>query len=183
MRYALPFLLIGSPAFAATGPFFSLGNTDFVVTLGFLVFVGVVLYFRVPSRLTKMLDDRTTGIRSDLDEARALREEAQALLANYERKTREAKAQADQIVANAKAEAQSAADQAKRDLKTSVDRRLAGAEEQIESARNAAIREVRNRAIQVATAVAAEVVAKQMTSEESDRLIDQSIETVSAKLH
>ncbi|WP_299842331.1 F0F1 ATP synthase subunit B [uncultured Jannaschia sp.] len=183
MRYALPLLVIGSPAFAATGPFFSLGNTDFIVTLGFLVFIGFVLYFRVPSRLTKMLDDRSTGIRSDLDEARALREEAQALLANYERKTREAKAQADQIVANAKAEAQSAAEQAKLDLKTSVDRRLAGAEEQIESARNAAIREVRDRAIQVATAVAGEVVAKQLSPEDADRMIDQSIETVSTKLH
>ncbi|WP_299820683.1 F0F1 ATP synthase subunit B [uncultured Jannaschia sp.] len=183
MRYALPLLLIGSPAFAATGPFFSLGNTDFIVTLGFLLFLGILVYFRVPSRLTGMLDDRSGGIRSDLDEARALREEAQALLASYERKTREARAQADQIVANAKAEAQSAAEQAKLDLKTSVDRRLAGAEGQIESARNAAIREVRDRAIQIATSVAAEMVARQMTAKDADRMIDQSIETVSAKLH
>ena len=75
-----------APAFAAGDRFFSLANTDFVVLLAFLLFVGVLVYFEVPGRVLQMLDKRATGIRSDLDEARALREEAQTLLASYERK-------------------------------------------------------------------------------------------------
>ncbi|MEM7710280.1 MAG: F0F1 ATP synthase subunit B [Pseudomonadota bacterium] len=183
MRYALPMLLLASPAFAASGPFFSLGNTDFVVTIGFLVFLGIVLYFKVPGLLMGMLDGRAEGIRKDLDEARELREEAQTILASYERKTREAESQADEIVATAKREAQAAADQAKADLEASVERRLAAAGDQIESAKAAAIKEVRDRAIAVATSVAAEVVVKQMSAEDSNDLINRSIETVSTKLH
>lgn len=184
MRFILPLsLLAATPAFAASGPFFSLGNTDFVVLLGFLVFIGIVFYFKVPTMLTGMLDDRAKGIRGDLDEARALRDEAQALLASYERKTREARDQADQIVAHAKAEATDAAEQAKVDLQTSVARRLAAAEEQIESAQKSAVREVRDTAISVAVAAAGEVVAKQMSAAEANKLIDQSIDTVAAKLH
>ena len=183
MRYVFLCTLVASPAAAATGPFFSLGNTDFVVTIGFLVFVGVILYFRIPSRLTGLLDDRSRGIRDDLDEAKALREEAQTLLASYDRKIREAKDQAADIVAGAKAEAESASVQARADLEVSVQRRLAAAEDQIDSARNAAVREVRDRAIVVATAVAADVLRKQMTEAEAGRLIDASIETVGAKLH
>ncbi|MEM9796898.1 MAG: F0F1 ATP synthase subunit B [Pseudomonadota bacterium] len=183
MRYALPFLLLAAPAHAASGPFFSLANTDFVVSIGFLIFIGILLYFKVPAMLMSMLDDRAAGIRRDLDEARALREEAQTLLASYERKTREAQEQADEIVATAKAEAQATADQAKVDLEASVARRLAAAEDQIESARAAAIRDVRDRAIAVATAAAGEVVAKQMSATDANKLIDQSIDTVSAKLH
>lgn len=175
--------LAATPALAASGPFFSLGNTDFVVTIGFLIFVGIVLYFKVPSKLMGMLDTRAAGIQKDLDEARALREEAQTLLASYERKTREAQTQADEIVATARAEAQATADQARVDLDASVQRRLAAAIDQIDSARNAAVKEVRDRAIAVATAAAGEVVAKQLTAAEADTLIDQSIETVSAKLH
>lgn len=184
MRYLLPLTLVATPAFAASDkPFFSLANTDFVVTIGFIVFIGILVYFKVPALLMGMLDDRAKGIQSDLDEARALREEAQTLLASYERKTREAQEQAEEIVAAAKADAQAAADQARVDLDASVQRRLAAAEDQIESAKAAAIREVRDRAIAVATAAAGEVVAKQMTAAEANALIEKSIETVSAKLH
>ncbi|WGH79875.1 F0F1 ATP synthase subunit B [Jannaschia ovalis] len=183
MRFLLPLTLLATPAAAATGPFFSLSNTDFIVTIGFLVFIGVLIYFKVPGLLMGMLDKRADDIRKDLDEARALREEAQSLLASYERKTREAQTQADEIVAAAKAESQSAAEQAKVELEASVQRRLAAADEQITSARNAAVREVRDRAIAVATAVAGEVVARQLSADDANKLIDSSIDTVSAKLH
>lgn len=184
MRFVLPaVLLTATPALAATGPFFSLKNTDFVVLLGFLLFVGILIYFKVPSRLAGMLDNRATGIRGDLDEARALRDEAQGILASYERRTREAHDEAAAIVAAAKTEAKHAAEQARVDLEASVTRRLASAEEQIESARAAAIRDVRNRAIQVAIAAAGDIYARQMTESEADALIDRSIEIAGAKLH
>lgn len=180
---AAPLILAAGPALAATGPFFSLRNTDFVVLLGFIVFVGVVLYMKVPGKITGMLDDRAAGIRRDLDEARALREEAQTVLASYERKTREAHEQAEAIVTNARREAEAAAAQARTDLDASVARRMSAAEEQIDSARASAVRAVRNEAVTVATAAAAEVVAKQMTAADQNRLIDQSIDTVAARLH
>ena len=94
-------MVAASPALAATGPFFSLGNTDFVVLLGFILFIAVLVYFKVPGLLAGMLDKRAEGIRDELDEARSLREEAQALLASYERKSRDVQEQADRIVAHA----------------------------------------------------------------------------------
>lgn len=184
MRLILPIaLLTATPALAASGPFFSLANTDFVVLLGLIVFLGILVYFKVPSLITGQLDARADGIRKDLDEARALREEAQALLASYERKTRDAHTQADEIVASARSEAEAAGKQARTDLETSVARRLAAAEDQIDSAQKAAVREVRDTAISVAVAAAGEVVAKQMTASEADAMIDRSIEQVAAKLH
>lgn len=172
-----------SPVLAADKPFFSLGNTDFVVTLGFIAFFGVLIYFKVPSLLTGLLDKRAEGIKSDLDEARALREEAQTLLASYERKHKEVQEQAGRIVAAAKEEATVAADQAKADLTASITRRLAAAEEQIVSAQAAAIKEVRNQAATVAVAAARDVITKQMTSASGNALIDAAIAEVEAKLH
>ncbi|CAG0911668.1 unnamed protein product, partial [Cyprideis torosa] len=101
-----------APAMAASGPFFSLKNTDFVVLVGFLLFLGVLIYYKVPGLLGGVLDKRAQEIRSELDEARALREEAQALLASYERKAHEVQDQADRIVAHAKQESELAAEQA-----------------------------------------------------------------------
>ncbi|SHJ13426.1 F0F1 ATP synthase subunit B [Wenxinia saemankumensis] len=176
-------LLVPAPAFAAGDVFFSLRNTDFVVLIAFLVFVGILIFAGVPKQLSGMLDKRADGIRKDLAEARALRDEAQALLASYEKKKGEVQAQADRIVANARDEAERSAEQAKADIATSVDRRMAAAEEQIANAEARAVREVRDRAITVAVAAAREVIAGRMSEDQANALIDRSIDTVGAKLH
>jgi len=182
-RLAALATLAATPAFAAEKPFFSLANTDFVVLIGLLVFIGILVYFKVPGILAGMLDKRAEGIRSDLDEARSLREEAQSLLASFERKSAEVKEQADRIVAAAKSDAEEAAEQAKRDLDASIDRRIRAAEDQIASAEAAALRRVRDRAISAATAAAAEVLAKDMDGDRANALFDEALETVKAKLH
>jgi len=176
-------LTSASPAFAAGGPFFSLTNTNFVVTISFILFVAVLLYLKVPAMLGRLLDKRADTIKSELEEARALREEAQTLLASYERKQKEVQEQADRIVEHAKSEAAAAAEQAKEDLKKSIARRMQAADEQIASAEAGAIREVRDRAVTIAIAAAREVIAKQMTAANGNKLIEDAIETVDAKLH
>ena len=181
-------MLMASPVLAASknpfsAEFWKLSNTDFIVSIAFILFIGVLFYFKVPGMITKMLDERAAGIQSDIDEARALREEAQTLLASYERKQQEVQEQADKIVAQAKVDAEAAAEQARNDLKTSIARRLAAAEEQIASAQAGAVKEVRDTAAVVAVQAAQDVIAKQMTATTANTLIDDAIAEVDAKLH
>lgn len=178
-------VLLASPALAASGEYglLSLRNSNFVVFLAFLLFLGVLAYFKVPQLVMGLLDKRAETIRGELDEARRLREEAQTVLADYQRKQREVQEQSERIVATARDEANRAAEKAKADLKDTIDRRVRGAEEQIESARKAAIEAVRSRAVEVATAAAAEIARARMGEQRQDALIDQSIETVDARLH
>ena len=185
MKYisALILTVVASPALAASGPFFSLYNSNFVVLLAFIGFVALVLYLGVPKMLGKMLDARADGIRSELEEARSLREEAKALLASYEKKHAEVKAQADRIVEAARVEAAAAAEQAKADIKDSVARRMVEAEEQIASAEASAIKDVRDEAIVVAVAAARDIIANQMTAADGNSLIDEAIEQAGSKLH
>ncbi|WP_145106671.1 F0F1 ATP synthase subunit B [Cereibacter sediminicola] len=175
--------LAASPAMAATGPFFSLSNTNFIVTLAFLIFMGILVYARVPGRILGMLDRRALQIRSELEEARALREEARTILASYDRKQKEVQEQAARIVASARDEAQAAAEQAKADLKASIARRLAAAEDQIASAEAGAVRAIREQAISVAVAAASDVLARQMTPAATSASIDESIKEVEARFH
>ena len=175
--------LAASPAFAASGPFFSLANTDFIVLVSFLLFVGVLVYLKVPGLLGGLLDKRAEGIQAELDEARALREEAQSLLASYERKQREVQDQADRIVAAAKESAAEAGEQAKKDLAASIERRVQAAEDQIASAEASAIKKVRDEAARIAVEAAGEVIAKEMTEAQSGALIQDAIKTVEDKLH
>ena len=180
---AIAATLIASPALAASGPFFSLYNTNFVVLIAFLVFVGILVWKKVPKLLGRALDDRAQMIRNDLDEARLLREQAAALLATYEARQKEVQEQSVRIIAAAKDEAIAAAAQAKADLNASIGRRLAAAEDQIESAVKSAERAVRDQAITVSIAVAGQVLAKQMTADGATASIDAAIAQVAAKLH
>ncbi|SEG09170.1 F-type H+-transporting ATPase subunit b [Jhaorihella thermophila] len=181
---ALVLTLAAAPAVAAgDAPAVSLYNTNFVVLIAFVLFVGILVYFNVPKLLGNALDKRAEGIRQELEEARAMRDEAQSLLASYEKKQREVQEQADRIVAAAKEDAALVAEQAKADLEKSIQRRLAAAEEQIASAEAAAIKEVRDRAIAIAVAAAGDVIAKQMTAAQANKLIDEAIAEVDAKLH
>ena len=175
--------LLASPAMASTGLEFSLQNTNFVVLVAFIIFIGILVYMKVPAKLTGMLDARAATIKAELDEARALREEAKSILATYERRQKEVQEQADRIVSSARDEALAAAAQAKEDLKASIARRLASATEQIASAEAGAIRQVREQAVSVAVAAAGDVLSKQMTAEAASSSIDEAIAQVEARLH
>lgn len=174
---------VATPALAATGPFFSLRNTNFIVLIAFLVFVGVLLYFKVPGRIGALLDQRAAGIRRDLDEARRLREEAQEIYASFERRQRDVAGQADQIVANARREAEAQAAKAQADLKTSIERRLKAAEDQIASAESDAVRAVRDRAVQAAVSAAAALLAAQVSAGQRSAGIDEAIDEVERRLN
>ncbi|MBU3029429.1 F0F1 ATP synthase subunit B [Paracoccus marinaquae] len=181
--FAIAAVLAAGPAAAAGDSFFSLANTDFIVLLAFLIFVGILIKFKVPGIIGGLLDKRAEGIRSDLDEARRLREEAQEIYASYERRQREVKGQAELIVANAKREAEAQAAKAKDDLKVSIERRLKAAEDQIASAEADAIRAVRNRAVQTAIAAASELLARQVKAGQRSAGIDDAIEDVARRLN
>ncbi|HHX91592.1 MAG TPA: F0F1 ATP synthase subunit B [Paracoccus sp.] len=186
LRLALMASLAAGPALAAPPagkPFFSLYNTDIVVALGFLVFVGILVYFKVPQLITGLLDKRADTIRDELEEARTLREDAQELRASFERKQVEVKEQAERIVAKAREDAELAAQQARADLEVSIARRLKAAEDQIASAESDALREVRNRAVTVAITAAADLIARNLSADQAAKLVDDSIKTVEARLH
>jgi F-type H+-transporting ATPase subunit b len=177
------FVFAATPALAASDkPFFSLANTDFVVSIAFIIFIGILVHYKVPGLIGGMLDKRSDSIQSELNEAKALRDEAQSLLAIYERKQKEVQEQADRIVASAKEEAMNAAAAAKDDIAQSITRRLAAAEDQMSSAQAAAIKDVRDQAIVVAINATKDIMFKQMDAKSVGALIDTSIATVGEKL-
>jgi F-type H+-transporting ATPase subunit b len=160
-----------------------LQNTDIVVAIGFFIFVGILLYYGVPKLIASRLDDRAVKIRKDLDDARAIREEAQALLAQYERKQKEVRALAEEIVEAARVESAKAAEAGKEDIRRSVERRLKTATDQIAAAEAAAVREIRDKAASVAVAAAAEVIRSRMSEADAEALVSRAIGEAGAKLH
>ncbi|RMF35658.1 MAG: ATP F0F1 synthase subunit B [Alphaproteobacteria bacterium] len=158
-------------------------NVEAIVITAFVLFLALLVWAKAPATVIRMLDARAERIRNELDEARQLREEAQSLLASYERKQREVEKLAEDIVARAVEESREAIEAGKAELERAVARRLKAAEEQIASAEAGAIRQVRDQAIAVAVAAAAEVMARNMPPEKASALIDDAIRTTGERLH
>lgn len=158
-------------------------DSNIVVTVSFTLFFAILFYYGVHKLILGALDQRADRIRNELAEARRLREEAQATFAEFERKQKDVAAQAEEIVEHARAEAEATAEKAKADVAASIERRLKAADEQIAMAEQRAVRDVRDRAIQVAIAAASDVLAQRLGDDQASTIIDESIETIGKRLH
>jgi F-type H+-transporting ATPase subunit b len=158
-------------------------NSNFVVGVAFVLFVALLAYLGVHKYIARALDERAGRIRAELGEARQLREEAQELFAEFERKQRQVAGQADEIIAHARTEAEAAAERAKEDIRLSIERRLRAADEQIALAEANAVRQVRDQAVAVAIAAASDVLRQRLGEDRDRGLVDQAIEEVGRKLH
>lgn len=148
-----------------------------------ILFLVLMLVLKVPGTIGKALDKRANDIKAQLAEAARLREEAQALLAEYQRKRKEAEAEAEHILASAKREASALAEDAKRKTEEYVARRNQLSEQKIKQAEADAINAVRSAAVDIAVAAAQKVAAEKATGATGDALFQNAIEQVRTRLN
>lgn len=148
------------------------------VAISFLLFVGLLVYLKVPAIIARMLDERSAKIARELAEARKLREEAQSLLASYQKKRVDAEKDAADIIEQARKEAEAYTAEAGRKLAETLERRTKQAEQKIAQAEAAAIKEVRTVATDIAVAAAGQLLGDAVKGAKGDGLIADSIAAV-----
>ncbi len=154
----------------------------FWVALAFVVFVAAV--FKPVSRMMgAALDGRAEKIKQELEEAVRLHEEAQILLASYERRQNEALKEAEDILAHAKEEAERQARQAGEALEELIRRREAQAMDRIARAEEEATADVRNAAVELAIAATRKLISSELDEDHQQALIDEAIGELGDKLH
>jgi F-type H+-transporting ATPase subunit b len=158
-------------------------DAEFWVAVAFVIFVGGLLYLRVHKTAIAAIDARRTRIAAELDEARRLREEAQALLAQYQQKQREAEAEAAAIIAGAKAEAERLNVEAKAKMEDFLERRTKMAETKIAQAETQAVADVRAAAAEAAVAAAEKILKDTVHGKVADDLISKGIADLKGKLN
>ena len=163
---------------------FDLHDPTFWVMISFFGFIGLLYYYKVHTAVGKALDGRADAIRKELDEARRLRDEAQALLADYKRKSLEAETEAKEILEQAKREAEALTAQTRKALQETVERRTKSAEEKIARAEAQALAEVRSSAVDSAIAAAEKILkAKASSATTAAQLVAQGIKDLGGKLN
>ncbi|WP_455372438.1 F0F1 ATP synthase subunit B family protein [Limibacillus halophilus] len=155
---------------------------EFWIAISLVIFLGLVVWKGLKPVLAS-LDERAAKIKRELDEARSLREEAQHMMAEYKRKQRDALAEAEQIVEHAKQEAERHRHKAEEDLEESLKRREKQAMDKIAQAEQAALREVRGQAVDLAIAATAKLVAEKISEDQAAALVEETIEGLGSKLN
>jgi F-type H+-transporting ATPase subunit b len=159
------------------------GDPEFWVGIGTLVFIALLIWKRVPALVASSLDARAAAIAKELEDARRLRSEAEALLAEYQKKRAAAEEEASSIVAEAKAEAMRFAEESRSAIKAQIERRARQAEEKIAQAEAQAVSELRALAADAAVAAAEKLIAARLDDKQSADLLKRSLEEIPAKLN
>jgi F-type H+-transporting ATPase subunit b len=153
------------------------------VGVGFVMVIGLLLYVGVPRLVGAMLDARSAAIKSELDEAKRLREEAAALLESFKQKAAGAEKEAEAIAVEARGEAERFAAESRANLKALIERRAKAAQDKIAQAEAAALSEIRALSADAATAAAEKLILARLDAKRAGDLIAQSIKDLTSKLN
>ena len=157
-------------------------TAELSVAIAFVIFV-VLVAWKGTKKITAELDQRAEAIRKQLDETQNLREEAQAALASYQRQQRDALIEADEIVAQAKVDAERLKTQAEEVLTDTLKRREEQAVERIAQAEAKALKDVRDQAIELAIGVATKLIEDKMTKKVQNDLVKDASNDLIKKFH
>jgi len=159
------------------------GDPEFWVGIGTLVFLGILLWKKVPALVASSLDARAAAIAKELEDAKRLRGEAEMLLAEYRKKQAAAEQEASAILANAKAEAERFASESRAAIKAQIERRGRQAEQKIAQAEAQALAELRALATDAAIAAAEKLILGRLDDKQSANLVKRSLGEIPSKLN
>lgn len=150
------------------------------VSLAMLIVILLLLWKKVPAVIGKTLDKKIASIRANLDEAAALRADAEKLKAEYEAKAKAAAKEAEELLAHARSEAEAIVNQARIDATSLIERRGKMAEDKIAAAERGAVAEVRAKAASAAAAAASTLIAERHNAKADKALVDEAINGLAA---
>ena len=163
---------------AGSKKMFSLDNTDFVVLISFLIFIGVLIYFKVPSIVATFLDKRSDDIQSEIEKASEILEEAKKILSSIEADHIRTSETIKQMVENAKARAGEEEDKAKKYIEELMKNKLLSAEGQVKSNERKILEEIEERAIDLSIEKVRLKLSKSLSGSDYDRQFDDSIQSI-----
>ena len=153
------------------------------VAIAFILFVAGIVYLNVHGKVGQALDSRSDAIARELEEARKLRAEAEALLADYKKRAENAQSEAEAILAQAGREAAGYATEARAAFDETIARRLGVAEQKIKLEEEKARKQIRAQAAELAIAAAEQLIQQKVTGPVAENMISASLDKIKKRLH
>ena len=168
----------GSGHAAGSKKTISLDNTDFVVLISFLIFVGVLVYFKVPAIVASFLDKRSADIQNEIDKASEILEEAKEILSSIEADHKRTSETIEQMVMTAKDRAGEEEEKAKKQIEELMKSKLISAEGQVKSNERKILEEIEASAIDLSIEKVRAKLSKSLSGNDYDKYFNASIQSI-----
>ena len=151
-------------------------DATFWVAISFLIFIGLLIYLKVPQKVDNALNENIKKIKDDLDNAEKLKDDAKNLLSEYELKVSKSKEEAKRLVANAKKQAEKNIIKANEEFHIVIENRKKTAEEKIKQMKMQAIKDVKNSSVDIAIRSVEKIIKNSIDKKKLDKIYISSIE-------
>ena len=151
-------------------------DATFWVMISFFIFIGLLIYFKIPQKIKTALEENINNIKNQIDEADKLKEDAKNILAEHESKISNSKAEVKQMINRANEEAEKNVIKTNQDFHNLMETRKKNAEERIKQLKNQALKDIKNASVKIALESVEKLFKNSLDKSKLDRIYSSSIE-------
>ena len=151
-------------------------DATFWVTISFLIFLGILLYFKIPNKIKETLEQSILNIKNQINEAEKLKEDAKNILTEHEKKISNSKNEVKEMINKASEEAEKNVIKANKEFHNLMENRKKNAEERIRQLKNQAEKDIKNASVKIAIKSAEKLIKNSLDKSKLDKIYSSSIE-------
>ena len=151
-------------------------DATFWVMISFFIFIGLLMYFKIPQKIKITLEENINSIKNQVDEANKLKEDAKNILTEQEKKISNSKAEVKQMINKASGEAERNVIKTNQEFHNLMESRKKSAEERIKQLKNQAIKDIKNASVKIAIESVEKLIKNSMDKSKLDKIYSSSIE-------
>ena len=151
-------------------------DATFWVTISFLIFLGILIYFKIPQKIKETLEQNILNIKNQLTEAEKLREDAKNILAEHEKKISNSKKEVKDMIDKANEDAEKNIIRTNEEFHKLMENRKKGAEDRISQLKNQAVKDIKNASVKIAIESVEKLIKNSIDKSKLDKIYSSSIE-------
>ena len=151
-------------------------DATFWVMISFFIFIGLLVYFKIPQKIKTTLEENINNIKNQIDEADKLKEDAKNILTDHEKKISSSKAEVKQMINKASEEAEKNVIKTNQDFHNLMESRKKNAEERIKQLKNQAVKDIKNASVKIAIESVEKLIKNSLDKSKLDKIYSSSIE-------
>ncbi len=151
-------------------------DATFWVTISFLIFLGILIFFKIPQKVKETLEQNIFNIKSQINEAEKLKEDAKNILTEHEKKISNSKKEVQQMINKANEEAEKNIIRTNEEFHKLMDNRKKSAQERINQLKNQAEKDIKNASVEIALESVEKLIKNSIDKSKLDKIYSSSIE-------
>ena len=151
-------------------------DATFWVTISFFIFIGILIYFKIPQKVKTILEQNILDIKNQISEAEKLKEDAKNILIDHEKKISNSKNEVKEMLDKANDEAEKNVIRINKDFHNLMENRKKNAEERIRQLKNQAEKDIKNASVKIAIESVEKLIKNSLDKSKLDKIYSSSLE-------